>query len=220
MTPAFARAGKTHSRASARQAPAFARAGKTHSRASARQAPAFARAGRTHSLVFAVVLACASSAIQAHSGPPYPIVSERVAGPYRISIWTDPDATDDGSLGGQFWVVIEPVDRSVSLPGETRASVSITPLARQGPALTGWTVPVNDVTRQFVALLMDHEGRFGVRVTVEGPLGQGVVEAEAEATYDLRPPPIMLVVYVMPFVLVGFLWVKLLRARRRGRPLA
>jgi hypothetical protein len=169
-------------------------------------------------IVFAGVLACASSALQGHSGPPYPIVSEQAAGPYRISIWTDPDATDDGSLGGQFWIVIEPVAPGVSLPAETRATVSITPLARQGPTLTGQTAPVNDVARQFVALLMDHEGRFGVRAAVEGPLGQGVVQAEVDATYDLRPPPILLAVYVMPFVLVGFLWVKLLRARRRSRP--
>jgi len=40
----------------------------------------------------------------AHSGPPFPIVADRVAGTYRVSIWTDPDATDDGSAGGQFWV--------------------------------------------------------------------------------------------------------------------
>ena len=47
------------------------------------------------------------------------------------------------------------------------------------------------------ALLMDHEGRFAVRAAIEGPLGPAAVDAEVEATYDLRPPPIMLAVYVI-----------------------
>ena len=166
----------------------------------------------------AAALAAAVATMQAHNGPPYPIVSDAVAGPYRISIWADPDTTDDGPPGGQFWVVIEPAAQGVSLPPDTRTSISIDPLDRRGPIRTGQTAPVsNEVARQFVALLMDHEGRFAVRAALEGPLGAAAVETEVEATYDLRPAPFMLAVYVMPFVLIGLLWVKLLLARRRGR---
>ena len=43
----------------------------------------------------------------AHDGPPYPIVSNQVLGMYRISVWTDPDTTEDGTAGGQFWVMID-----------------------------------------------------------------------------------------------------------------
>jgi hypothetical protein len=64
---------------------------------------------------------------------------------------------------------------------------------------------------------MDHEGRFAVRTTIEGPLGSASDDAEVDATYDLRPPPILIAVYLMPFVLVGFLWLKLLSRRRRAR---
>ncbi len=166
----------------------------------------------------AATTAAAVSPIQAHDGPPFPIVSDAVAGPYRISIWTDPDTTDDGTAGGPFWVVIEPVDGTVSLPAETRASVSIAPLDRPGPTRTGPTAPVaSQVGRQFVTLLIDHEGRFSVRAAIEGPLGRAVIEDTVEATYDQRPPPIMLAVYLMPFLLIGFLWAKLLLARRRSR---
>jgi hypothetical protein len=35
-----------------------------------------------------------------------------------------------------------------------------------------------------------------------------------DAIYDLRPPPAMLAVYVLLFVLVAFLWIKLLIRRR------
>lgn len=168
-------------------------------------------------LFMATALAATATLVEAHNGPPFPVVSDRLAGPYRISIWTDPDATDDGSLGGQFWVVIETARRAGTLPPETRADVSITPIDRRGATQTGRTGPVsNDASRQFVALLMDHEGRYAVRATVGGPLGVAQVDAEVEATYDLRPPPIMLGVYLMPFVLVGFLWLKMLVRRRRG----
>jgi hypothetical protein len=40
-----------------------------------------------------------------------------------------------------------------------------------------------------------------------------------DATYDQRPPAYLLVVYVMPFVLVGLLWGRLLLRRRSvGKP--
>ena len=174
--------------------------------------------GPLRRIVAALAVAAATVQVQAHSGPPFPIVTDRVAGPYRLSIWTDPDTTDDGSPGGQFWIVLEPSDRTVPVPPATRAHVSIRPLDRAGPARTARAEPApNAPDRHFAALLMDHEGRFAVRTTIEGPLGSASVDAEVDATYDLRPPPILIAVYLMPFVLVGFLWLKLLSRRRRAR---
>jgi hypothetical protein len=40
------------------------------------------------------------------------------------------------------------------------------------------------------------------------------VESEVDATYDLRPAPALLLLYLMPFVAVGLLWAKLLLRRR------
>ena len=157
----------------------------------------------------------------AHSGPPFPILSERVAGPYRISIWADPDATDDRSAAGQFWVMLQPArsDTAPAIPAGTRVEVAINPLDRPGAEQAGRAAPVNaDAARQFVALLMDHEGPFGVRVTVDGPLGAADVEASTDATYDLRPRPILIALFVLPFLLVGFVWGKLLVRRRMQRP--
>lgn len=163
------------------------------------------------------VLALGSGDVHAHSGPPFPIVSDKLAGAYKVSVWTDPDATDNGSNGGQFWVMIEMADGS-DPPPDTRAEVTIRPLDRSGAALSGRADPVDsDAARQFVALLMDHEGRFDVRTQISGPRGQATVDAWVEATYDLRPPPALLVLYVMPFLAVGVLWLKLLY-RRRGIP--
>ena len=156
--------------------------------------------------------------LHAHGGPPFTIVSDRIVGPYTISVLADPDTTDDGSPGGQFWVVLAPAPQSGPLPSSTRVNVSITPIDRQGGTLTGRAEPVDgDVTRQFVALSIDHEGRFRVRVAVEGPLGPAEVEADVDATYDERPPPIILALYLVPFLFVGFVGLKRLMARRTGQ---
>lgn len=177
------------------------------------------RAAQLAALVAIVTLLGLWRALDAHSGPPFPIVSDRIAGAYRISIWTDPDTTDDGKPAGQFWVVIGGTGAG-AIPEGTLARVAIRPLDREGPAREGVAASVSgSVERQFVALLMDHEGPFGVRVTVEGPLGRAEVEGQVDATYDLRPAPGLIVLYLVPFVLVGALWVKVLlrRRHRRGR---
>jgi hypothetical protein len=166
--------------------------------------------------LWSLVIGLWSVSLSAHSGPPFPIVSNRVVGAYQVSVWTDPDATDDGSAAGQFWVMFEPSTKGRPLPTDVGASVAIRPLGRQGIERRGRTEPVNgEWSRQFVALVMDHEGPYAVRVTVDGPDGQPAIDAEVDATYDLRPRPILIVVYLMPFLLIGFLWLKLLLRRKR-----
>ena len=163
-----------------------------------------------------LLLASAPGAGSAHDGPPFPIVSERAVGAYLIDVWTDPDATDDGSAAGQFWVMLGENGRGRA-PAGTSVEVAIRPNGRGGPWLTAAAEPVKgDVTRQFAALVMDREGRFDVRVIVRGPLGEETAAAWVDATYDLRPPPAMLVVYALPFLAVGVLWTKLLLRRRGG----
>jgi hypothetical protein len=155
----------------------------------------------------------------AHSGPPYPVISKQTGGAYQVSLWTDPDATDDGSKGGQFWVVIEPGGASPIAP-ETRARVSIKPLDRDQPFADAQAEPVDgDVTRQYAALVMDHEGPFAVRVAVDGPSGAVTLDTRVDATYDLRAPLPLLAVYLLPFLAVGFLWTLRLLRRRRAQGL-
>lgn len=171
---------------------------------------------QARALWLALLLWALPAGVFAHSGPPFPIVSDRVAGPYQISLWTDPDATDDGSAAGRFWVMIHPVDGG-PLPPDTRALIAIHPLDRPGPAQSASTAVVDgEVSRQFVALLMDHEGPFAVQTTISGMRGSTVVDATVDATYDLRPARWLMALYVMPFLAVGFLWLKLL-VRRRGQ---
>jgi hypothetical protein len=155
-----------------------------------------------------------SGRVIAHSGPPFPLISDRVAGPYELSIWTDPDATDDRSPAGQFWVTIRLADGS-AVPSDTHAVITIRPMDRPGPAESAPTMPVHgDVSRQFAAVVMNHEGLFSVEARISSARGLAVVDAKVDATYDTRPARWLLALYVMPFLAVGFLWIKLLISRR------
>jgi len=172
---------------------------------------------RSSSLLAAI---CALFMIQhevaAHAGPPYPIVSNQLIGAYRISVWTDPDTTDDGSAGGQFWVMVDPAGGGTA-PAKVRAQVTVRALDRPGAPVTAQAAPVNgNPARQFAAVTMDHEGRFAVRVDVESEAGRASLDSEVQATYDLRPSRLVLLIYAVPFLLVGFLWTTLLVRRRRA----
>jgi hypothetical protein len=156
-----------------------------------------------------------TAGLEAHAGPPFPIVSSQIAGRYDVAIWTDPDATDDAAAGGQFWVLLKPQGGAGEIPAGTRVTVAIRATDRPGPELTATAAPVDGlVSRQFAALRMDHEGRFAVRVAIDGPLGAAQVTSAVDATYDLRPAPVLFLVYLAPFVALGLIWIKVLRRRR------
>ncbi len=165
-----------------------------------------------------VLLAAGARPALAHSGPPYPIVQTQTFGPYQVSVWTDPDTTDDRTPAGRFWITVKPARADAALPPETRVHVSIAPADRDGATVDADAETIDhDATQHLVALLMDHEGPFRVHVSIDGPLGRADLDSRVDATYDLRPAPMLMFVFAMPFVLVGFLWIKvLLRRRRRG----
>jgi hypothetical protein len=126
----------------------------------------------------------------AHSGPPYPIVSNRIIGAYQVSVWTDPDATDDGSAAGRFWVVLDAATKAPGIPPETRVSLTIRPTDRQDLLITASAEPeARDTSRRFAVFVMDHEGHYDVQVAIDGPLGPASLDEGVDATYDLRPQP-------------------------------
>lgn len=174
----------------------------------------------TSCLVWIAFLITASAArVSAHSGPPYPIVTNKLVGPYQVSLWADPDTTDDRSAAGRFWIMLDPPHPGATAIVDARVRLSVRPLDRPGTPESALAAPVaQDASRQFVALVLDHEGPFAVTLTIDGPLGHADVGTSVQATYDLRPARALLLLYLLPFVLVGWLWTKqLLRRRRRSQ---
>jgi hypothetical protein len=171
--------------------------------------------GQRLGLWLVIVIAACQPVMYAHSGPPYPIVEDRIVGAYQVSLWADPDATDDQSAAGQFWVMLKAAGSGQVIPAGTDVQVRIRPLDRPGAERLALAEPIaGDAGRQFAALVMDHEGPFAVVVRIDGALGSGELDARADATYDLRPRPALMVLFVLPFVLVGIVWGKLLIKRR------
>lgn len=159
-----------------------------------------------------------ASPARAHDGPPYPIVSNLIVGAYDVSVWTDPDATDDGSAGGKFWVMLEPAPGGTPVPPTTEVHLALSATDRQQPGVSGRAEPLDGAaSRRYVALPMDHEGPYAVTVSIQGPLGAQTVSATVDATYDLRPPPAAVAIYLIPFAFLAGLWAKLLWRRRRAR---
>jgi len=145
--------------------------------------------------------------VSAHSGPPFPIVADQLVNGYKVSVWTDQDVTDNDTRAGRFWVTVSPAAASVV--------VAVKPLDRPGETRAAAAQMVNgDAHRYYTALRLDHEGRFGVRVEIDGQPGLARVDAYTDATYDLRPRPILTLLFVAPFLLVGFVWGKLIIKRK------
>jgi hypothetical protein len=152
----------------------------------------------------ALALACSASA-HAHAGPPFPVAVDRMAGPYKILVWADPDVGI-----GTFFVSFDP-----PIPSGERAPlvrVSVHPLTgRLEPATFAARVGRDGTFKAEIPF--DREERWAVRVDVDGAAGQGGIDFEV----DVTPPGYGawdLAIYGAPFLLVGILWAAVALRRR------
>lgn len=160
------------------------------------------------------VLLCglAASPSLAHEGPPFPILVDRRAGPYVVDVWTDPDIGT-----GTFFVVLEPPEGE-SLPARTAVRIGVRPVSGRLPEAVYEAVaqPVRQGARYFAEVPFDRGGRWRVRILLDGSEGRGELAAEVEPTPDGTLGPGELILYLLPFLAVGFLWAKAALRRRRG----
>lgn len=147
---------------------------------------------------------------RAHSGPPFPILVDQRVGPYVASVWTDPDIGT-----GTFFVTLEP---GQSLPAAVR--IGVQPVTRRLPEVLYKAEPqaVKEGARYFTQVKFDQGGMWHTRVLIDGPAGGGELKADVEPTPDGIIGPFASLVYVLPFLGIGFLWIK--AALRRRAPAA
>lgn len=134
-------------------------------------------------------------------------------GPFIVSVWADPDIGT-----GTFFVVLEPPDGQ-QLPDDVAVTVSVMPTSGR---LTEETYqaepqPVRYGARYLAEVAFDRGEMWRVRVTVESPSGGGEVTTEVEATPDGGIGPLGMVVFLLPFVAVGLLWLKAVLRKRQLR---
>ena len=148
----------------------------------------------------------------AHQGPPFPILVDQHAGPYVASVWTDPDIGT-----GTFFVVLD-VPEGKSLPAGTRVRIGIRPVSgRLSEAFyQAQPQPVQEGARYFTTAQFDQGGMWHVRVLLDGSAGGGELKADVEATPDGTLGPLASLIYLVPFLAVGFFWWKAAVRRRRS----
>ena len=149
----------------------------------------------------------------AHEGPPFPIVMDQRAGPYIVSVWTDPDVGT-----GTFFVILAPT-AGQALPDGLNVRVCIKPDGDRLPeaCYTATRQNLRDTVQYCAEVQFDRQEMWQVRVRLDAG---GVVEeilSEVEAT----PPGYGrwdLLIYAFPFVLFGGLWLYAALLRRYRSP--
>lgn len=147
----------------------------------------------------------------AHEGPAFPILVDKQIGSTKVSIWTDPD-TDKGT----FDVFIE---------GEPSKNYQITlkasPANDPAHILTTKALDLkkSDSRLDFRAVLpFDRELVWNVEFILKQNDGaENTITLPVEVTPP-GPSRLEFALYFLPFLLVGFLWIKVMQAKRKISP--
>lgn len=138
--------------------------------------------------------------VSAHVGPPFVVLPEQMLGPYRVTVWADPDV-------GTGTLLIETSIQNLPPPPDTQATVTVWP-ANQPDAQT-----VLQATRQteskgaaFVATPnFERAGPYVIRLQLRGSAPPQDVTFNVEAT-PAYPTWIEALPCLLPFVAIGGLW--------------
>jgi hypothetical protein len=158
----------------------------------------------------ALVWLALAPAASAHEGPPYAMVVDRPVGPFVVSVWGDPDVGT-----GTFFVTIEAPGGAV--PDDLSVEVAVRPASGRlaEASYAAAREPLSGVVQYKAEVAFDAQELWHIRVAVRSAAGGGDVETDAEVT----PPGLGrwdLLLYFLPFLAVGVLWVRA-ALRKRGK---
>lgn len=146
---------------------------------------------------------------RAHKGPPFPVLMDEPIPGYSVSAWADPDIGT-----GTFYIVTDPRGGETEAP---HVELWAQPVSKRLPKVT-YPAEREDLgdSIEFVALPeFDQQEMWTVGIVVQPAHGDASeLTVEVEAT----PPgigPWGLVIYLVPFLLFGGLWIMGMK-RRRG----
>jgi hypothetical protein len=148
----------------------------------------------------------------AHNGPPFPIITDQRIGPYTVSLWTHPD------LGtGTFFVLINPPPGGV-VPKDLKIQIGVQPATGRLPEAiySAWLEDSHGQVEYKAEAQFDQQENWKVRLTLTSSIGGGEAWSQVVPT----PPGFGrwdLLLYMLPFLGVGFLWVTAIAKRRKLR---
>lgn len=149
----------------------------------------------------------------AHNGPPFPIVENRKVGPFIVALWTHPDVGT-----GTFYVFVQPAPAG-AVPNDLKIRIGVQPVSGRLPEkfYDATRVKSRDQVQYNAVANFDRQELWSVRLVLESSQGGG----EATAQVEVTPPGFGrwdLLFFLLPFMLVAFLWFRgVSRARRRRR---
>ena len=159
-------------------------------------------------LAVALLLLLAPPA-QAHNGPPFPIIENRKMSGCAVSLWTHPDVGT-----GTFFVLVDPTP-GCQIPDDLKVEIGIQP---ESGRLAEVIYPAvrEDSRGQVeynVSAEFDRDEFYRVRLVLRSARGTEEALSRVEAT----PPGYGrwdLLLYLLPFLAVGFLWFRGMSRRR------
>jgi hypothetical protein len=147
----------------------------------------------------------------AHNGPPFPIIENQKVGPCIVALWTHPDVGT-----GAFYVFIEPAP-GATVPNDLKIRIGVQPVTGRLPETfyEAQRVKSRGQVQYNAQAQFDRQELWRVRLVVQSAQGGG----EATAQVEVTPPGFGrwdLLFFLLPFLLVAFLWFRgISRARRR-----
>ena len=159
-----------------------------------------------------MLLLCASTFALAHIGPPYPIMENRKVGPLTIAVWSNPDVGN-----GSFFVIIDPPQGS-AVPTDMKVQVAVQPVSGRLPekAYGAWREKLLDRVEFKTVVPFDKEETWRIRVLISSSQASGEADTDVEVT-----PALLgrwdLLLFLLPFLGVGFLWFKAVRTKLKRR---
>jgi hypothetical protein len=148
----------------------------------------------------------------AHNGPPFPIIENKKVGPCIVALWTHPDVGT-----GNFYVFVEPVPGS-TVPGDLKIEIGVQPVTGRLPEVlyAAALVKSHGPLQYNAQAEFDQQELWRVRLVVQSSQGDG----EATTQVEVTPPGFGrwdLLLYLLPFLLVAFLWFRGISRTRRRR---
>ena len=149
---------------------------------------------------------------RAHNGPPFPIIENQKVGPCIISLWTHPDVGT-----GTFFVLVDPLPGS-KIPDDLKIGIGVQPESGRLPEVVYAAAREDNRGQAEYKVLVecDRDEFWRIRLVLESSQGGGEIMSRVEAT----PPGYGrwdLLLYLLPFLAVGFLWFRGMTRRRRFR---
>lgn len=138
----------------------------------------------------------------AHEGPPFPLFVDQKVDRYLVSVWTDPD------VGTALFFVILSAEQAAELPGDLRVEIGVQPVSGRLAEIF-YSAERENLQGQIqyrAEAYLDAQELWRIRIRLKSAQG----DVETLATVEATPPGYGrwdLLLYLLPFVAVGALWV-------------